>query len=331
MQALWRDDVASFDGEFVHLSPSWSWPKPVAAGRPSDPHRRRARTRSSSRTWPSTPTVGSRSAAPGVRAAIADLHRACEARGRDPEDDAHRPVRHRPRRGQARLLRVDRDRRGRAAAGGRYRATACCRASTSSRSWSNEPRRRSSGSTSPATPTRGARPDSRSTPTGSSASGTCACRPGVGEHGDRGLDARRRRTATRRACTRTARSLLDHLVVFTDDPDRTVADYADLGLEVRRVRELGNGRTQTFFRAGEVIIELVGPTEGDGDAVVGTVADGRRPRRVRGAARRPARRDQGRDAAGPADRDAAPRGRAGSPCRSRSCPASRRDAGAGSS
>jgi hypothetical protein len=53
--------------------------------------------------------------------------------------------------------------------------------------------------------------------------------------------------------------VLDHLVVFTDDPDRTTLAYADLELEVRRVREIGNGRTQTFFRAGEVIIELVGP------------------------------------------------------------------------
>lgn len=29
MQALWADDVASFDGEFVRFGPSWSWPKPV--------------------------------------------------------------------------------------------------------------------------------------------------------------------------------------------------------------------------------------------------------------------------------------------------------------
>jgi probable F420-dependent oxidoreductase len=29
MQALWRDDEASFDGEFVSFPPSWSWPKPV--------------------------------------------------------------------------------------------------------------------------------------------------------------------------------------------------------------------------------------------------------------------------------------------------------------
>jgi probable F420-dependent oxidoreductase len=29
MQSLWTEEVASFDGEFVHLSPSWAWPKPV--------------------------------------------------------------------------------------------------------------------------------------------------------------------------------------------------------------------------------------------------------------------------------------------------------------
>ncbi len=63
--------------------------------------------------------------------------------------------------------------------------------------------------------------------------------------------------------------VLDHLVVFTDDPDRTTLAYADLGLEVRRVREIGNGRTQTFFRAGEVIIELVGPVERHGEQFFG--------------------------------------------------------------
>ena len=29
MQALWSRDEASFQGEHVHLAPSWSWPKPV--------------------------------------------------------------------------------------------------------------------------------------------------------------------------------------------------------------------------------------------------------------------------------------------------------------
>ena len=28
-QALWRDEVASFEGQHVSLPPSWSWPKPV--------------------------------------------------------------------------------------------------------------------------------------------------------------------------------------------------------------------------------------------------------------------------------------------------------------
>ncbi len=63
--------------------------------------------------------------------------------------------------------------------------------------------------------------------------------------------------------------VLDHLVVFTDDPDRTTHAYAELGLEVRRVRDLGNGRTQTFFRAGEVIIELVGPVDEPGERCFG--------------------------------------------------------------
>ena len=55
-------------------------------------------------------------------------------------------------------------------------------------------------------------------------------------------------------------TLLDHLVVFTDDVERTTAAYAALGLDrARHTRELGNGTAQVFFRAGEVIIELVGP------------------------------------------------------------------------
>jgi probable F420-dependent oxidoreductase len=29
MRAIWRDDVAAYDGKHVQLEPSWSWPKPV--------------------------------------------------------------------------------------------------------------------------------------------------------------------------------------------------------------------------------------------------------------------------------------------------------------
>src|SRR5215207_8874493 len=34
MKALWTEDEASFDGEFVRFSPSWSWPKPVQQPHP---------------------------------------------------------------------------------------------------------------------------------------------------------------------------------------------------------------------------------------------------------------------------------------------------------
>ena len=34
MQALWANDVASFEGEFVHFEPYWQWPKPHQRPRP---------------------------------------------------------------------------------------------------------------------------------------------------------------------------------------------------------------------------------------------------------------------------------------------------------
>jgi probable F420-dependent oxidoreductase len=34
MQTLWRDDVASFQGDFVRFEPAWQWPKPVQRPRP---------------------------------------------------------------------------------------------------------------------------------------------------------------------------------------------------------------------------------------------------------------------------------------------------------
>ena len=83
MKALWTDDVASFDGEFVHITPTWSWPKP-AAGRPpiliggAPGPKLLAAVAEYADGW--IPIGGA-----GVRAAIADLERACEARGRDPK------------------------------------------------------------------------------------------------------------------------------------------------------------------------------------------------------------------------------------------------------
>jgi probable F420-dependent oxidoreductase len=83
MNALWRDEVAAYDGEFVHLSPSWSWPKP-ASGRPpvliggAPGPKLFAHVAEYADGW--IPIGGA-----GVRAALAELARACEERGRDPQ------------------------------------------------------------------------------------------------------------------------------------------------------------------------------------------------------------------------------------------------------
>ena len=83
MRALWANDVGSFDGEFVHIPPSWSWPKPV---RPEGPPvliggaagpKLFAHVAEYADGW--IPIGGA-----GVRAALPDLYRACEAIGRDP-------------------------------------------------------------------------------------------------------------------------------------------------------------------------------------------------------------------------------------------------------
>jgi hypothetical protein len=51
---------------------------------------------------------------------------------------------------------------------------------------------------------------------------------------------------------------LDHVVVNTDDIDRTTsAITAALGVEVRRERQLGNGAVQRFHKLDNTIIEVV--------------------------------------------------------------------------
>jgi len=65
----------------------------------------------------------------------------------------------------------------------------------------------------------------------------------------------------------TARQI-DHVVVQTPDVDRTVDALAAAGLEERRRRHTesyGSPMTQVFHRAGEVIIEVVGPPKASGD------------------------------------------------------------------
>jgi hypothetical protein len=75
---------------------------------------------------------------------------------------------------------------------------------------------------------------------------------------------------------------IDHVVLATPDNDRTIAAFDAAGFDVRRTRHTnsnGAPMRQTFFRAGPVILELVGPEEPSGDGPAGffglalTVAD----------------------------------------------------------
>jgi probable F420-dependent oxidoreductase len=85
MKALWTDDVASFDGEYVHFEPSWSWPKPVQPGGPpiliggAPGPKLFAHVAEYADGW--IPIGGA-----GLRAALPDLHRACDDVGRDPAE-----------------------------------------------------------------------------------------------------------------------------------------------------------------------------------------------------------------------------------------------------
>jgi hypothetical protein len=69
---------------------------------------------------------------------------------------------------------------------------------------------------------------------------------------------------------------IDHIVLATPDSARTVAALEVVGFEARGVRQTGNygaPMRQTFFRAGEVIVELIGPGEpGPADESTGPAA-----------------------------------------------------------
>ena len=64
--------------------------------------------------------------------------------------------------------------------------------------------------------------------------------------------------------------LIDHLVIMSPDVDRTIAALNAVGLATLRTRHVdpeqyGFEARQTFFRLGEVVLELIGPNEPQGD------------------------------------------------------------------
>jgi hypothetical protein len=64
--------------------------------------------------------------------------------------------------------------------------------------------------------------------------------------------------------------LIDHVVITTPDVERTIGALNAAGLATLRTRNVdaaqyGFEARQTFFRLGEVILELIGPNEPQGD------------------------------------------------------------------
>lgn len=64
--------------------------------------------------------------------------------------------------------------------------------------------------------------------------------------------------------------LIDHVVIMSPDVDRTIAALNAAGLDTLRTRHVdpeqyGFEARQTFFRLGEVILELIGANEPQGD------------------------------------------------------------------
>jgi hypothetical protein len=51
---------------------------------------------------------------------------------------------------------------------------------------------------------------------------------------------------------------LDHVVIATPDLSRTISAFESAGLPVRRTRTAGADMTQAFFKAGPVVLEVVG-------------------------------------------------------------------------
>jgi probable F420-dependent oxidoreductase len=83
MQALWANEIASFQGEFVRFEPSWQWPKPLQQPRPpvliggAPGETLFAHIAEYADGW--LPIGGA-----GLSRALPDLRRAFEAAGRDP-------------------------------------------------------------------------------------------------------------------------------------------------------------------------------------------------------------------------------------------------------
>ncbi len=78
------------------------------------------------------------------------------------------------------------------------------------------------------------------------------------------LDIESRRQSLAQLCGANANSVeyLEHIVVMTPVLDDAIAANEALGVPCKRIREVGNGARQAFFKFEQTVLEVVGPARG---------------------------------------------------------------------
>jgi predicted enzyme related to lactoylglutathione lyase len=75
------------------------------------------------------------------------------------------------------------------------------------------------------------------------------------------LDIESRRQSLARLCGANENSVeyLEHIVVMTPALDDAIAANEAVGIPCKRIREVGNGARQAFFKLERTVLEVVGP------------------------------------------------------------------------
>jgi hypothetical protein len=75
------------------------------------------------------------------------------------------------------------------------------------------------------------------------------------------LDIESRRQSLARLCGNNANTVeyLEHIVVMTPVLDDAIAANEAIGVPCKRIREVGNGARQAFFKLEQTVLEIVGP------------------------------------------------------------------------
>ena len=78
------------------------------------------------------------------------------------------------------------------------------------------------------------------------------------------LDIESRRLMLRELCGANANAVeyLEHIVVMTPVLEDAIAASEAVGVPCKRIREVGNGARQAFFKLEQTVLEIVGPARG---------------------------------------------------------------------